>query len=76
MVRYEIEVSSAKLLENANKALSVKVLGIYPLKNRHLRLKPLTLADVAQWIECWPVNQKVASSIPSQGTCLDCRPGP
>ena len=34
------------------------------------------LAGVAQWIECWPVNQKVSVSIPSQGTCLDCRPHP
>ena len=28
------------------------------------------LAGVAQWIEHWPVNQRVACSIPSQGTCL------
>ena len=34
-----------------------------------------TLADVAQWIEHRPVNQRVASSIPGQGTCLDYRPG-
>ena len=34
------------------------------------------MAGVAWWIECWPVNQKVASSNPSQGTCLGCRPGP
>ena len=34
------------------------------------------LAGVAQWIECQPANQKVADLIPSQGTCLDCRPGP
>ena len=26
------------------------------------------LAGVAQWTECQPANQKVASSIPSQGT--------
>ena len=31
---------------------------------------------VAQWIEHWPVNQRVASSIPSQGTYLGCEPGP
>ena len=31
------------------------------------------LGGVAQWTECLPVNQKVASSIPSQGTCLGCR---
>ena len=34
------------------------------------------LAAVAQWIECWPVNQRVTGSVPRQGTCLDCRPGP
>ena len=34
------------------------------------------LAGVAQWIECQPVNQRVAGSIPSQDTCLGCRPGP
>ena len=34
------------------------------------------LAGVAQWIECRPVNQRVAGWIPSQGTFLDCGPGP
>ena len=24
----------------------------------------------------WPVNQRIASSIPGQGTCLGCGPGP
>ena len=31
----------------------------------HLRIKA---AGVAQWIEQWPADQKVSSSIPSQGT--------
>ena len=44
---------------------------------QQLNLKnTVTLAGLAQWIECWPVNQKVAGSIPSQGTNLSCRPGP
>ena len=30
---------------------------------------------VAQWIERWPVNRKVAGLIPCQGTCLGCEPG-
>ena len=30
---------------------------------------------MAQWITCWPVNQRVAGSIPNQGTCLGCGPG-
>ena len=32
------------------------------------------LAGVAQWIECWPVNQRAAGSIPGQGACLGCGP--
>ena len=36
----------------------------------------MALAGEAQWIECQPVNQKVAGLIPSQGICLGCRPGP
>ena len=34
------------------------------------------LAGVAQWIELQTVKQRVAGSIPSQDTCLGCRPGP
>ena len=33
-------------------------------------------AGVAQWIERGHVNQRVAGTIPSQGTCLGYRPGP
>ena len=33
------------------------------------------LVGVAQWIGHRPVNQRVTGSIPSQGTCLGCRPG-
>ena len=36
----------------------------------------IALACVAQWIERWPANEKVSQLIPSQGTCLDCGPGP
>ena len=35
-----------------------------------------TLACVAQWTECWPANQMVGGSIPSQGTFLHYRRGP
>ena len=34
------------------------------------------LAGVAQWVGSCTANQKVTSLIPSQGTCLDCEPGP
>ena len=36
----------------------------------------LALAGVAQWVERRPANQSVTSSIPLQGTCLGCGPGP
>ena len=36
----------------------------------------LVLAGVAQWIEFRPANQRVTSSLPSQGTCLGCGLGP
>ena len=34
------------------------------------------LASVAQWIEHQTAKQRVAGTIPSQGTCLGCRAGP
>ena len=40
------------------------------------RKEKKALAGVAQWIEGWPANQRTAGSIPSQGTCLGCGPGP
>ena len=39
-------------------------------------LLEVALAGVAQWIKHWPANQKVASSVLSQGTCLGYGPGP
>ena len=42
----------------------------------HYLKKYSALAGVAQWNEYWPENQRVTSSIPSQGTCLGCMPGP
>ena len=41
-----------------------------------LKIVIWALAGVAQWFEYGPVNQRVAGSIPSQGTCLGCGPGP
>ena len=34
------------------------------------------LTDVAQWVGHHSANEKVTSSILSQGTCLDCGPVP
>ena len=44
--------------------------------NKPIKKWAKALAVVAQWIECRPANQRVTSSIFSQGTCLGCRPGP
>ena len=33
------------------------------------------LPGMIQWIEYQLVNQRVAGSIPIQGTCLGCKPG-
>ena len=41
-----------------------------------LRTTSAALTGVAQWIEHQPTNQEVTGSIPSQGTCLGCGPGP
>ena len=53
----------------------------YLIKESHtdykkpLKLNNSALAGIAQGIERGPANQRVTSSIPSQGTCLGCRPG-
>ena len=38
--------------------------------------KPSAMAGMVPWTECRPENQRVAGSIPSQGTCLGFWPGP
>ena len=50
----------------------------YPILNgvTDKKIDRLSQAGVAQWIECRPVNQRIACLIPSQGTCLGCRLGP
>ena len=42
----------------------------------HQKWSDIPLASVAQWIRGWLVNQKITGSIPNQGTCLGCGPGP
>ena len=62
------------LLQHRFKCVSCQVAA---LRCRNMFLKDtLALAGVAQWIEHRPANQRVTHAIPSQGTCLACRPGP
>ena len=49
---------------------------IISLPHRYTKSKESALAGVAQWIERRPANQRVTGLIPSQGTCLGCRPVP
>ena len=63
---------SASMIKGPFKFNLFKIeLIISPLKNRFP-----ALAGVAHWIECQPVYQEVASSIPAQDTCLGCGQGP
>ena len=57
--------------------------SVYQTLKRHftrVQNKIWALASVSQWIvqwiECRPVNQRVASLIPGQSTCLGCGPDP
>ena len=54
---------------------SCPLLFHFPIHNGCHKVKIAALAGVAQWIEHWPADQKVASSITSQGACLGCGPG-
>ena len=44
--------------------------------DRKAKQKVRALDVVVQWVEREPMNQSVAGSIPSQGPCLGCGPGP
>ena len=46
------------------------------LFGKYVKRNIIDPAVVAQWIECWPENQEVPSSIPNEGTCLCCGLGP
>ena len=52
----------------------IQAIGFYLYKVQ--RERNYALAGVTQWIECLPLNQRVAGSILTQGTCLCCGPGP
>ena len=43
-------------------------------KKNKIKYNVWSLAGVVQWTERGPANQSVTGSIPSQGTCLGCRP--
>ena len=47
-----------------------------PEQSRHDEIKNTALVGVAQWIEGGTEKQRVTGSIPSQGSCLGCGPGP
>ena len=70
---------SCQIFEKNNHKLSTCIYWtceLYVLYCGNFKSMRLALAGVAQWIECWPVNQRVTGLIPSQGTCLGCWPRP
>ena len=71
-MRYEHNGNINKETENLKRNQK----EILDLKTAIIKMKNFALAGVAQWIECWPANRKVTGSIPGQGTCLGCGPGP
>ena len=62
---------SSSIVLNTINLILLFIISFDFLGSFYSSLKAITaLAGVAQWIECWPENQRVASLIPSQGTCL------
>ena len=68
------------------KEMQIKISKISPFTHQFSKYQEVSehnvltikdaLAGVAQWIEHWPANQRVASSIPGQDICLAYGPGP
>ena len=61
------------MLEN-NGILNEAYLDSYTIGQQRLKERLSALSGVAQALS-WTANQRVAGSILSQGTCVDCGPG-
>ena len=72
LLKYQMHISQTQSTYSKNLHRTEK----YPESIHLFKNMYQALAGVAQWIECQPTNQRVTGSIPSQGTCLGCRPGP
>ena len=59
-----------------SKTMKIKMAIKSQLSTIEYKKQTMALAGVAQWVECWPVNQTVAGSIPVRAHCLGCWPGP
>ena len=68
----QLPLTATSLQEKFSKELEANSAGL----RGGVEILSCALAGVAQWSECGPANHKVAGSIPSQGTCLGCQPGP
>ena len=70
------KMETSRLLDKEFKTVVVRMLSelIEDLNSIKKGMEPGLL-----WLSglsTWPANQRVTSSIPSQGTCWGCRPGP
>ena len=70
------EMETNDLSDTEFRVMIIKMLNSMKKEIETIKRTSQSLAGVAQWTECWTSNQRVAGSIPSQGTCLSCRPGP
>ena len=68
-------MTKEKKLQKLEKVIKSQKLDIN-LRGKKKKKEEPALAGVAQWIERLPMSQKITGSIPSQDTCLGCRPGP
>ena len=75
IVKENVQGTNSDRKETRTQIIDLDQINIQPEWNEETNQKN-SLAGVAQWIEHQPVNQRVAGWIPSQGTCLGCRPGP
>ena len=64
---YQKEIREVENKKVSKKQANTKQVNISTNKAR-IKILKSTLAGVAQWLECGPAKQKVASSIPSQDT--------
>ena len=73
----EIHIQVQEAQRVPNKLDPKKVTPRHIIKIRKVKDKEriLVLPSVVQWIKCRPVNPKIASSIPTQGTSLGSGPG-
>ena len=76
MQAWEISTISARVICDPKTSTKKRRRKKEKEKKESIKKQPKALAGVAQWMEHWPVKQRVSGSIRSESTGLNCRPGP